>query len=573
MPEEIFVGGSKRWYADARLIILAIFFAGLCLRLNQLGSVPFSSEEAQNACSAFSVAKGVPVGTAASPAYEGLTSLTFFLLRASPFFARLWPALAGSSLALAPLFFRRRVGSLQAVLLAAAFAFDPVLFTLSRLAGGAIFLIVGLIWALIFFVARKPVGLGIALALAWLSGPWLWIILLVSGVGFGLFLLAGKQADLSGLTNACPFRTKAFRETAAVSFAVSLFLLASAFLLNPAGLSGIAGGLARLWPSSHEMTKTALTLPIYRLIAYSLPVLILAFLASLSAWREKERWGQLVSLLAGITLLAILLFRNQGTAGYALLQFLLWLQAVRTLEKQVQLEAGRRDIALGAFLLGIALCGYLALSAKNLVNPTQAGLTFGPGAIAFVLGLLLLVFVFFLVMMGWSLQTARKGILSAVVLSLLAFSLSLTFLALKPSDPYSALVWSESNVWVNADAQSLLLREIEKSGKLEAQVSRVVITDPQLADLRWDFRDYGRVEVLSVLPENYPPEILITAAPDQQKAADSYRGIQMFSPGRVPWEKFTPVEILRAAVSKSLPAESFSYYLWIRQDLMTGALP
>ncbi len=566
-------GKSKNWYADARLIILAIFFAGLCLRLVNLGKIPFNTAEAQNAYAAFLVANGLSTGTAASPVYEGLSAPTFFVLGASPFFARFWPALAGASLALVPLFLRRRVGALQAVLLAAGLAFDPVLFTLSRQAGGAIFTAVGLIWALSFFMERKSIGLGIALAVAWLSGSWFWIALLTCGICVGIYMLTQNKAAANGLANACPFRTKAFREAAGLSFIVSLILLASALILNPAGLSGIASGLAGLWSSSQEVATIAYILPIYRVSAYSLPIILFAFPVALSAWKEKDGRGQIVSLVAGVMLLSIFLFRTQGAAGYALLHCLLWFLAARTLENQILLEAGQKDIALGAFLLGMAICAYLAVSAKNLVNPAQSAITVGPSAIAFVLGLLLLVLIFFLVMMGWSLQTARKGILSAVLLSVLAFSLSLTFLALKPSNPYPALVWSDSSLWVNADAQSTLLREIEKTGKLEPQVSSVVMTAPQLEVLRWNFRDFRHVLVSTGLPENSPPEIILSATADQKNAAESYRGVRIVNPGIVQWDTIAPLNLVRAAVSKRLPAENFEYYLWIRQDLMTGALP
>jgi hypothetical protein len=70
-------GKSKNWYADARLIILAIFLAGLCLRLVNLGKIPFNTAEAQNAYAAFLVANGLSTSTAASPVYEGLSAPTF----------------------------------------------------------------------------------------------------------------------------------------------------------------------------------------------------------------------------------------------------------------------------------------------------------------------------------------------------------------------------------------------------------------------------------------------------------------------------------------------------------------
>jgi hypothetical protein len=63
------------------------------------------------------------------------------------------------------------------------------------------------------------------------------------------------------------------------------------------------------------------------------------------------------------------------------------------------------------------------------------------------------------------------------------------------------------------------------------------------------------------------------SAADPQKPSDSYRGIKVSNPGSVPWSKISPVELLRSAVSRKLPVETIEYTLWIRQDLMTGALP
>ncbi|MEL7645576.1 MAG: hypothetical protein AAGU04_04825 [Anaerolineaceae bacterium] len=572
MLEEHSGNSSKRWYADTQLIILAIFFAALFLRMVNLGQVPFNSEEAQNAYAALSTAKGTAAGTAVSPVYEGLTALTFFLARANPFFARFWPALAGASLALVPLLWRHRLGALQALLLALALAFDPVLFTLSRQAGGAILTAVGLIWAFSFLIERKPLGLGIMLAVAWLSGAWFWISALVCVLGVGLFMLFTKERSAQHLLNQSPFRDKAFREGAIPAFLVSLALLTTAFLLNPAGLGGLAGSLAAFWQSGQGAAAVTPVTSIYRLFAYSLPVILLAIPAVTAAWKEKNPQGQILSLLTALLFLSLLLVRSQGTAGFALLQCLLWPFAVVTLTKQIRLEAGQKDVALAGFFLGIGICGYLAISANNLLNPAQTALTIGKSAIAFILGLLLLVLIFILIMMGWSLQTARKGILSAVLLSLLAFSFSLTFLALKATDLYPGLVWSDSNLKLSASAQASLLREIEKTGKLEPQVSRVVITDPRLADLRWDFRDYQRVEVSTALPELRAPEIILSSSVDQEKVAETYRGIAIVNPGSVNWREVPIADLLRAAVSKKLPAESNEYYLWIRQDLMTGAI-
>ena len=104
-------------------------------------------------------------------------------------------------------------------------------------------------------------------------------------------------------------------------------------------------------------------------------------------------------------------------------------------------------------------------------------------------------------------------------------------------------------------------------------MTRVAITDAGLESLRWEFRDYQQVDVAASVPESSAPGIILSSAADPQKPSDSYRGIKVSNPGSVPWSKISPVELLRSAVSRKLPVETIEYTLWIRQDLMTGALP
>ena len=126
-----------------QLSVLAIFLFGLCLRLLGLGSIPFSAGEVQTAWQALEVARDLPVETAVNAAYQGLTAGTFALMQANTFWARFWPALAGASLALVPLFWRRRLSPFLTLGLALALALDPILFILSRQAGSVIFVLAG----------------------------------------------------------------------------------------------------------------------------------------------------------------------------------------------------------------------------------------------------------------------------------------------------------------------------------------------------------------------------------------------------------------------------------------------
>jgi len=82
----------------------------------------------------------------------------------------LYPAIAGSLLVLVPLFFKRELGSLAALILMTGLALDPGLVVMSRTLGspmGAIgfgLLAVGLAYA------RRPLLAGVAAGLSLLSG-------------------------------------------------------------------------------------------------------------------------------------------------------------------------------------------------------------------------------------------------------------------------------------------------------------------------------------------------------------------------------------------------------------------
>jgi len=147
---------------------------GLGLRLALLGQTAFTENEAALALQAWDLARGVPTVMGPQPGYLLLTLVNFFLGGANEFLARLWPALAGSLLVLAPWFLRERLGRVPAVILAFALAVDPALLALSRTAEGGIFSVSLGLLALALLAAGKPAPAGVLAGLALLGGPAAW---------------------------------------------------------------------------------------------------------------------------------------------------------------------------------------------------------------------------------------------------------------------------------------------------------------------------------------------------------------------------------------------------------------
>src|SRR5512141_206862 len=82
------------------------FLIGIGFRLIALGATPLRDSEATLAMQALNVARGTGPLLGPQPAYILLTSILFAVIESTNFMARFLPALVGSMLVFAPLFFR-----------------------------------------------------------------------------------------------------------------------------------------------------------------------------------------------------------------------------------------------------------------------------------------------------------------------------------------------------------------------------------------------------------------------------------------------------------------------------------
>jgi hypothetical protein len=123
-----------------QLIYALVFVCALALRVGALGAQPLTQLEAASAWPAWLSAMALSAPNPPQPVSALLGSMQFLLIwlgLASDASMRLLPALAGSVLVILPWFWRRWMGRLACLLLAALLAVDPWLVTLSRTADGA----------------------------------------------------------------------------------------------------------------------------------------------------------------------------------------------------------------------------------------------------------------------------------------------------------------------------------------------------------------------------------------------------------------------------------------------------
>ncbi|MBE0696584.1 MAG: hypothetical protein IH586_06645, partial [Anaerolineaceae bacterium] len=180
---------TNRFFRNENLLYVAAFILALVIRLAAIGRIPLTDSEARLALQAFALSKGQETIISPHPAYLVLSMLWMFLLGASHWTARFWPAIAGSALVLCPALFKRQLGKAPSLVLTFLLVFDPAMLAVSQQAGSPVFalLFVTLFAGLLF--ARRPALAGVAGGMALLSGPDLWPGIL----GIGLAILVGRS--------------------------------------------------------------------------------------------------------------------------------------------------------------------------------------------------------------------------------------------------------------------------------------------------------------------------------------------------------------------------------------------
>ncbi|HSN93560.1 MAG TPA: hypothetical protein VLR89_00700, partial [Anaerolineaceae bacterium] len=289
-------------------IVMVLFLLGLFLRLVKADAIPFTRVDADLAWQALEISKLRNSGTSPLALYTGLTGFLFWITSTSNFFARVIPALLGSSLVFIPYVILDRKYPNTLVGWSLLLTLDPVLIIYSRQLYGPILAISALFWTLVLLYKKKPILAGIAFGMALLAGKYFWL----TGILVGIYLL------INYLFNKTRFResNRLFEKPSSkflISTVLSCVLVSSSFLLNPSGLTGITSGLVDLFANTGNSSLPAL-LPIFLLMTYSL-YLLLPFGKVLTR-STRQTWPLDLAFLF-VLIFTTVLFQNQLPGLYA----------------------------------------------------------------------------------------------------------------------------------------------------------------------------------------------------------------------------------------------------------------
>ena len=542
---------------------LLAFLVGLGLRLWRLGSMRFTLAEAHIAQSTWQMAIGKATELPGNMSYAGLSALLFTLFEPSFLFARLMPALFGSSLILVPWFWRDRIGKTAALLLAIGLAIDPILLSFSRQIVTPIFVVAGLAWAATALKYKRPVLTGALLALAFLGGYSFWMVALIGSVAY--LVLPKNETQSVDLT---PFRSKSFLLPFLTSFAISLAVISSAFLLHTEGLGGIAAGLVDF---VHLFAKTY-ELPVYQpiiiAIAYSILPLIFSFWSLVDDLRAKQPIRNLPFLIGwGLSLLLCVLLGRQDLGMLVFAAVFAWMGAASHIARIIETKSQAREVVFGVLVFQVVILGYVLMVSRRLISVPSNSQDFRFAALAVLAGVLLLVITTILVGMGWSREVSRQAFQKSLLIMLIVLTLGLGLRSIRSQQESNTLSLLAGPILLpNNDVESIV-DEIDREGRAD----KTEITY-DLGDLEQQFSWFFRNQVDWESAQNVlQADLMLSESAQDFSAADTYRGrnVELFR--RIDQQVVEPVDFLKTLLGEPLPMVSQIGVLWVRLNLFTGA--
>jgi hypothetical protein len=551
------------------------FGLALVLRLLRLGELPLADSEALWAMQAFDLTKGLRPEIGAQPAYVILTALSFFVLQASDFAARLIPALFGAALTITPFYFRDRLGRKPAIVLAFFVAFDPGLLALSRLAGSPVIALTALLFAWGLWRAGNARVAGVWAGIALLGGPQVWAGVLGLAVVSGFLRGNFTEANIVG---AGPFDRKAAL-TCAVFAAGTYVLLGSFFLLATGGLSA---GLAAI-PAYFGGWLDFSDVPGWRLLvglaAYEFFALLLAIAGLVRGIIRRDALVISLGIWLAVALVLALAYPSRQVAdlGWALIPLL----ALAALEVSSHLIPPQDGVweTIGMAIFTLAILVFICMNYTTIAlvssNSDAVVRTLGPIQLTnsqlywgmLVVSLVLLGASIVMVAYGWSLLVAIQGGVWGTLVVLSVCSLSVAFASAGLRTYRTVEMWTVGPHTRQAEA---LVRQMDDLSRgrtgVKASVD-VTIAGLDSPSLRWVLRDWPVTQASGLVVPGVPSMIIGSDQIFHPEIESTYRG-QEFTWRTVPaWNQSFPADWLRWTILHEFPQGHEKIILWTRSDV------
>jgi hypothetical protein len=572
------IDSSRRQNLENVLFALA-FGLALAVRLLRLGEIPLSDDEARWAMQAVDLAKGLHPEIGPQPAYVLLTALIFYVSQASNFAARLIPALAGSLLVFAPIFFRDRLGNKAALVLAFVLALEPGLLAMSREAGSPIIVLSAVIFACGFWRAGNLPVAGILAGVALLSGPALWPGLIGLAIAYGLSrgLLSsegeeGAQFDRQSLITAGVYALGAY------------LALGSLFLLVPVGLgAGVASLPAYLrgWVSFNDVPslRLAAALAFYQPLAIAL-----AAAGLIRGIRNGDRLVISLGLWLLASLILALAYPSHQVTDLAWALIPLWALACMEVARYLlSIQDGVWEtlgmLALTLAILFFAGTNFITIALVSLDSETVVR-NIGPIALtspqvywSVVLGaLVLLAASVALVAYGWSKQVAYQGSLWGVLVALVIYTLSASMGAANLRTSRTVELWPSNPRTMQADALLGQMNDLSRAKAGAARALDVSVSGLDSPALRWLLRDWNAIYSSELALIGAPSFVIV---PDDElsapELASAYRGQNFTWRDNPAWNTIPASDWLRWIILHEVSGNQEKIILWTRSDIFSDS--
>jgi uncharacterized protein (TIGR03663 family) len=507
------------WLTGEVALYIGLGLVALALRTGGLGTRTMDAPEASQALAAWQPWAGPATH---SPLLFFANLITFALFAGSEAWARIWPALFGTALALAPMLFRRWLGRMGALITVAFLALSPTTLYYSRYVSGDVIVAAGSLYALagvLHFVrthqARHAVLAVVALALMVTAGPSAYAVILIA-LSFVALLALGSR---SGYTRTGWERLIAGGRALsadpglpgrlALLFAVLVVLIGTALLLYFAAFQSVAD-LFSVWIG--QIAPVAGGAPWYyhfqMLLFYEPLILVFGLAGIFLAFRQRDLFSSFLTYWTVVAIYAYTLFggKTSGDLLVALipLAMLAGLAAGRLIDRVI--EYGTWDVE-GVYLAiagPIAVYMYLQVAAFAQAGQLPYLWLLGAGIV-----LAILLWVGYLFWVGPAAAVRSVGLAVLIALLLVTCDVAWRVNYIDPSNPVEIIAQAPAHSALNTLRASLEQLSAWRIGdKYELPVNVVSLDEPAL---RWILRDFRTVRYTSVVKTDAGDPAFITA--------------------------------------------------------------
>lgn len=592
------------------LAYVALLLFALALRVFGLNDVPLSAGETHNALAAWRAiipdSSGDPL-LATSPLLFLAQSAGFGLLGGSEMAARLFTAVAGGLLVLAPSLFRRQLGAGYAFAWSVFLAASPMLLAGSWLASPAIWSFAALtlsLWASSRWgETRRPafgiaaiVGFAALLFLSEAGGIVLAIILLLALLAAGVWQRRGERFtfDEDGANNSWQemFRSLPWGLGLPVALLVVL-IAATGLMLYPAGLSilgEVVAGVPRALTQVASFQPVGLAL--INSLFYETWVWGLGIVGLIVLWRRGELtlidrflalwvlFGSLASLIFQTGDPVHALWTTVPLAGLSA-RLLLWALAYGDSPAYWDIPfRARFVVALAVLAILLIFTAALQEVGRALANAPDGVLNTAniePAALILVfVTVILFVVVAFMAASFWESRATLQGI----VLALIAFGLFTSLGAgwnaavTRSADPTEPLHFRA----VSRDTQLIRVTLLDVADRQAQGFSTlpIAVLAPQDGIEAWLVRDFPNARFITEPSEARGEEVVLFEPDFEPDLGGAYVGqdfkvAEVFDPTQLPILSF-PSWWMQRVVEQSGEAQISveTSFLWLRQDIWAG---